>query len=134
MYLKSAKPFFNGSLRNVNIHTHTHTHTHTYIYINTRTHTHMPLSHVWLFANPWTVACQAPRSMELSRQEYWSGLPFLPPEDMYLYVCVYIYMYIYVCVCVCVYKHIYQIKQYDLGKLSKKEKKKKLKASRYLIL
>ena len=26
---------------------------------------------------PWTVACQAPLSMELSRQEYWSGLPLL---------------------------------------------------------
>ena len=25
---------------------------------------------------PWTVACQAPLSMELSRQEYWSKLPF----------------------------------------------------------
>ena len=35
------------------------------------------LSHVWLFATPWTVACQAPLSMEFSKQEYWSGLPFL---------------------------------------------------------
>ena len=26
---------------------------------------------------PWTVACQAPLSMGFSRQEYWSGLPFL---------------------------------------------------------
>ena len=26
---------------------------------------------------PWTVACQAPLFMEFSRQEYWSGLPFL---------------------------------------------------------
>ena len=34
------------------------------------------LSHVQLFAIPWTVARQAPLSMELSRQEYWSGLPF----------------------------------------------------------
>ena len=32
------------------------------------------LSHVWLFATPWTVTHQAPVSMELSRQEYWSGL------------------------------------------------------------
>ena len=32
-------------------------------------------SHVWLFKNPWTVACQAPLSMGPSRQEYWSGLP-----------------------------------------------------------
>ena len=29
-----------------------------------------------LFAAPWTVASQAPLSMEFSRQEYWSGLPF----------------------------------------------------------
>ena len=30
---------------------------------------------VRLFANPWSVACQAPLSMGLPRQEYWSGLP-----------------------------------------------------------
>ena len=35
------------------------------------------LSCVWLFATPWTVAYQAPPSMEFSRQEYWSGLHFL---------------------------------------------------------
>ena len=35
------------------------------------------LSHVQLFANPWTVAHQAPPSMEFSRQEYWSWLHFL---------------------------------------------------------
>ena len=34
-------------------------------------------SRVRLFAIPWTVAHQAPPSMEFSRQEYWSGLPFL---------------------------------------------------------
>ena len=34
------------------------------------------LSHVQLFATPWTVACQAPLSMEFSRQEYWSGSHF----------------------------------------------------------
>ena len=28
---------------------------------------------------PWTVACLAPLSMEFSRQEYWSGLPFPSP-------------------------------------------------------
>ena len=28
---------------------------------------------------PWIVACQAPLSMELSSQEYWSGLPFPSP-------------------------------------------------------
>ena len=35
-----------------------------------------------LFATPWTVAYQAPRSMEFSRQEYWSGLPFPSPGDL----------------------------------------------------
>ena len=28
--------------------------------------------------SPWTVASQDPLSMGFSRQEYWSGLPFLP--------------------------------------------------------
>ena len=32
--------------------------------------------------NPWTVAHQALPSMGFSRQEYWSGLPFPPPEDL----------------------------------------------------
>ena len=30
---------------------------------------------------PWTVARQAPLSVGLSRQEYWSGLPFPSPGD-----------------------------------------------------
>ena len=34
------------------------------------------LSRVQLFATLWTVAHKAPLSMEFSRQEYWSGLPF----------------------------------------------------------
>ena len=34
------------------------------------------LSRVGLFATQWTVACQAPLSMDFSRQEYWNGLPF----------------------------------------------------------
>ena len=38
--------------------------------------------HVRLFATPWTVACQAPLSMEFCRQEYWSGLPFTSPGDL----------------------------------------------------
>ena len=40
------------------------------------------LSHVRLFATPWTVAYQAPLSMGFSRQELWSGLPFHPPGDL----------------------------------------------------
>ena len=34
------------------------------------------LSHVWLFATPWTIASQTPLTMGFPRQEYWSGLPF----------------------------------------------------------
>ena len=33
-------------------------------------------------AIPWAVACQAPLPMGFSRQEYWSGLPFLSPGDL----------------------------------------------------
>ena len=33
-------------------------------------------------ATPWTIAYQAPQSMEFSRQEYWSGLPFPSPGDL----------------------------------------------------
>ena len=40
------------------------------------------LSRVRLFAIPWTVANQAPQSIEFSRQEYWSGLPFPSPGDL----------------------------------------------------
>ena len=41
-------------------------------------HAHM-LSHV----TPWTAACQAPLSMDFSRQEYWSGLPFPSPDFVF---------------------------------------------------
>ena len=47
----------------------------------------MSISHVRLFATPWSVARQAPLSMEFSRQECWSGvaIPFSrgssPPRD-----------------------------------------------------
>ena len=40
------------------------------------------VSCVQLFVAPWTVACQAPLSMEFSRQEYWGGLPFPSAGDL----------------------------------------------------
>ena len=40
------------------------------------------LSHVLLFATPWSVTHQAPPSMEFSRQEYQSWLPFPSPQDL----------------------------------------------------
>ena len=44
-----------------------------YIYIYAR---------VCLFGTPWTIACQAPLSMEFFRQEYWNGLSFPSPGDL----------------------------------------------------
>ena len=41
------------------------------------------LSRVQLFATPWTVACQASLSMGFFKQEYWSGVPFLSPGDLF---------------------------------------------------
>ena len=40
---------------------------------------------------PRTTACQAPLSMELSRQEYWSGLPFPSPYLNIVKVCLLTY-------------------------------------------
>ena len=45
------------------------------------------LSRVQLFVTPRTVACQAPLSMEFSRQENWSGLPFPSPEGKAFRLC-----------------------------------------------
>ena len=36
-----------------------------------------------LRATPWTMALQAPLSIGLARQEYWNGLPFSPPGDLF---------------------------------------------------
>ena len=35
-----------------------------------------------LFVTLWPVVSQAPLSMEFSRQEYWSGMPFPSPGDL----------------------------------------------------
>ena len=40
------------------------------------------LSRVQLFVTQWTGAHQAPLSMAFPRQEHWSGLPVLSPEDL----------------------------------------------------
>ena len=40
------------------------------------------VARVQLFVTPWTVALQAPLSMEFSRQKYWSGLPFPSPGHL----------------------------------------------------
>ena len=37
---------------------------------------------VWLFLTPWTIAHQAAPSMEFSRWDYWSGLPFPSPGGL----------------------------------------------------
>ena len=46
------------------------------------------LNHVCLFMTPWTVACWAPLSMGIFRQEYWSGLSFPSPGDQTCISCV----------------------------------------------
>ena len=43
-------------------------------------------SRVRLYVTPWTVACQAPLSMEFSRQEYWSSLLCPPPGYVILHL------------------------------------------------
>ena len=40
------------------------------------------VSHVQLFATPWTVDHQASLSMGFSRHKYWSGFPSTPPGDL----------------------------------------------------
>ena len=40
------------------------------------------LNRVQLFAVPWTVADQAPPSMEFAREKYWSGLSFLSAGNL----------------------------------------------------
>ena len=90
------------------------------------------LSSIQLFETPWTIVHQAPLSMDFSRQEYWSGLPFptpgglpdpgIKPESPALAggcfttappgkpteLCVYtIYTYTYVYIHTHVYVHVY---------------------------
>ena len=53
--------------------------------IYAQTHKKHMLSHfscVLLSVTLWAVASQAPLSMGFSRQEYWNGLPFLPPGNL----------------------------------------------------
>ena len=52
-----------------------------YIYIYMKVKVKL-LSHVQLFATPWTLVFQASPSMGFSRQEYWSGVPFPSPVDL----------------------------------------------------
>ena len=40
------------------------------------------LNHVQYFVAPWIIAFQAPLPLELTWQEYWSGMPFLTPGDL----------------------------------------------------
>ena len=41
------------------------------------------LSHVWLFATPWTIAIRLLCPWGFSRQEYWNGLPCSSPGDLF---------------------------------------------------
>ena len=55
---------------------------HIHICIHMCVHMLSHFSHIQLFATPWTVAHQAPLSMGISGQEYWSDLPFSSPGDL----------------------------------------------------
>ena len=73
----------------VRTHIHTHTHTHTHFF---KSGVGAPQTlggggglvakSCLTLVTPWTVACQAPLSMEFSRQQYWSGLPFPTPNSV----------------------------------------------------
>ena len=60
---------------------------HVEIHVNNIKRKCQSFSHVWLFWTLLTVACHAPLSVEVSRQEYWTRLPFpslgdLPDPEM----------------------------------------------------
>ncbi len=57
-------------------------HIYVYIYHSIYVCVLSHFSYVHLCVTPWTVACQAPLSMEFSRQEYWSGLSCPSPGDL----------------------------------------------------
>ena len=57
------------------VHTHARTHTHTHARVHAQ-------SCLILCDRMDCTAGQAPLSMELSRQEYWSGLPFYTPGNL----------------------------------------------------
>ena len=67
------------SLTLLGFYIYTHTSTHAFMYMKVKVKS---LSHVRLFATPWTAAYQAPPSMGFSRQECWSGLPFPSPGNL----------------------------------------------------
>ena len=68
------------------------------------------------FVTPWTTACQAPLTMEFSRQEYSSGLPFPSPKTDEGGV---LHLSPDTRVCVCVYAHIHVSSYLYLNKLIK---------------
>ena len=43
---------------------------------------HIITSMIFMALSLWTVPHQAPLSMEISRQEHWSGMPFPSPGDL----------------------------------------------------
>ena len=67
----------NANINNINKTVKTRKHTHTHTHTHTCAHTCSVI-----FGTPWTVAHQAPLSMEFSRQEYWSVLPCPTPGDL----------------------------------------------------
>ena len=77
------------------------------------------LSHVRLFATPWTTAYQAPPSMGVSRQEYWSGVPLPSPCICYMYLyfkyIIDIYIFKYKCIFIWHINYTYLYKFLGVG-------------------
>ena len=67
------------------------------------------LSCVWLLATSWTAAYQAPLSTGFSRQEYWSGVPYLVIRYRISPWMLKLYTWSFCCCCFCsvVFKHLY---------------------------
>ena len=61
---------------------HKGSHGHQLLRLGSRVGVLSRFSRLQLFVTPWTVACQTPLSIGLSRQKYWSGLLRPPPGDL----------------------------------------------------
>ena len=66
----------------INIYPIGYTYMCVYIYICIFMSMLSHFSHIQLFVTQWTVAYQAPLSIEFSRHKYWSGFPCPPPGDL----------------------------------------------------
>ena len=108
-------------------HTCTTLQSYTYVYMHVCSYMHTQLC--LPLCDPMTAVCQAPLSMELSRQEYWMGCPFLLQASfptwestalaggvfttiyaytsLYMHIYIYIYIHTYIYTHICIYTYTY---------------------------